>query len=157
MAVVFTVIICPVCARAGDIAARVNGEVIAEKMLMDNMPPDQFSDSEQNLRTVKLERLIEEIELKQYLGDIYVGIPEKEIDDAVADMVRHPPSAGCMCCRYPDLKSFMDVNAMTMDELRMRIRNEMGLKKVLSGLWDKASSGKKKSGSVNSRASDKNI
>ncbi len=128
-----------ICCRAGAaqdrVLARVNGEAIYEHELLANMPKDQFAANTDDLQASKLERLIQEAVMRQFLQKTHIAVPEQTIDNDIADLKQNPPPAGCMCCRYKSLQEFMDVNAYTVEELRLDIRNNEGIDQYLRQLW----------------------
>lgn len=127
---------CPASAAKDRVLARVNGEAIHERDLLANMPTDSFNASIDDLKVTKLERLIQEAVLRQFLRTAHVTVPDKTIETDIADLQKNPPSAGCMCCRYKSLQDFMNVNAYTLDELRADIRNNEGVDQYLRRQWE---------------------
>ena len=125
----------PARAAGGKVVARVNGETIAAADLLANLPTDQFATSQADLKTTKLNRLIDAAVLRQFLRKEKVHVDEHLIDKDIADLKRNPPSAGCMCCRYVNLDQYLKVNAYAMSEFRAEIRNNEGMDQYLNQQW----------------------
>jgi hypothetical protein len=119
------------------VVATVNGEAIRESAVLLNLPKGSFGIEAEQAREQKLDRMIEALELRQYLRKANVEVPASEIDREVADLRKNPPAAGCACCRYDSLEQFMQANSLDMNELRGLIANDLGLKKHLGAEWER--------------------
>src|SRR5439155_19334375 len=67
----------------GKVVARVNGEPIYEDDVRVLAPVGTFLSTLENGREGKTNRLIEQVEVRQFLGAHQVAVPQKEVDTAV--------------------------------------------------------------------------
>jgi peptidyl-prolyl cis-trans isomerase C len=126
------------------VLARVNGEPIFEKEVLQGLPSDAFGITLEQVKSNKLERLIGFHMLRQFLTRYSIKASDLEVAKAVDDLRKNPPSAGCMCCRYKNLEEFLQANGFTLSELREKLRNELGFEAYLKSLWEKEHPNKKK-------------
>ena len=117
------------------VAAIVNGEAIYEKELDEAMSDDLFEEALKSAKAEKLESLIAVAAMRQFLKKQGIEVSEQEVDADIAKQRANPPSAGCPCCRYQSLEQYMQINHVTMAELRNMSRNELGFQKYLEILW----------------------
>jgi parvulin-like peptidyl-prolyl isomerase len=121
------------------IVARVNNEPIYESEISSSIPKDTFQDDAVEIRRTKMEHRIGQLQLKQYLTAHKAdAVSAAEMDKAVAELRKNPPSLGCACCRYKSLEQFLKVNMLTMADFREDVRNDMALNKYVLGLWNQA-------------------
>ena len=119
------------------VSATVNGEAIHESDLAWKPSKGSFDADPTEVRDVRLERMIDTLALRQFLRDAKVTVPEADLDKAVAELRKYPPTAGCACCRYESLEQFMDANNLDLKELRSILTNDLGLQKYVLAQWDK--------------------
>ncbi|HLK58607.1 MAG TPA: peptidylprolyl isomerase [Chthonomonadaceae bacterium] len=124
-------------ADRGNVVARVNGEAIYDEDIMRDMPSDRLDEDVADLRQLKLTRLISQVEVRQFLSTHKVAVEEKEVDKGIAELRKNPPSLGCPCCRYSNLEEYLKANVSSMRELRVDVRNELGLGKYVQEVWKK--------------------
>ena len=120
------------------IVARVNGQPIYEKDVAFAHPANSFGMDLAAIRQMRLDRLIHSIALRQFLDAHQVAVADDLVEQTLTELKKNPPSAGCACCRYASLDQFMQDNFLTLDELRMMIRNNEGLKQYAEAQWEKA-------------------
>ncbi|MBU0994918.1 MAG: peptidylprolyl isomerase [Proteobacteria bacterium] len=117
------------------VLATVNGEPIYESQVSEGIPYDTFDFAAKQAKMEKLDRLIENMIIRQFLEKEHIHICPKKIDEGIEQLKKTPPAAGCMCCRYPSLDFFMSVNYYTMPELRKEIANGIGIGNYLDTKW----------------------
>lgn len=127
----------PAAADGGKVVARVNGEPIYSSDITRAIPKNMLDDSAVELRQGKLEGLIYQTSVRQFVTAHKIIVSDKEVDNAVAVLKKNPPSLGCACCRYASLDQFLRNNFLTMQELRGDIRNNLGMTKWVQQLWAK--------------------
>jgi len=118
------------------IIVRVNNSPIYEQELMANMPANQFAVNVDNLLYTKLNRLISARIIGEFLHQKNIVVPNELVNKNWAELEKNPPSAGCMCCRFPSLQLFMEQNAYSEKELRNEIRNNEGLNLYFLRQWE---------------------
>ena len=118
------------------VLARVNGEPIYESAVMANMPKNRFDSNLDDLKAVKLGRLIDTMIFRQFLRQHHVTVPESAVDAEIAALKKTPPPAACICCRFTSLQQFLDVNTLSMEEFRAETRNTIGLDQYLRQQWN---------------------
>src|SRR5205823_64634 len=119
------------------IVARVNDEQIWQSDLSDALPDGVFEATAGQLRQAKLEQLIRQSALRQFLTAHGVRVTQDEVQQAVDELRRNPPSQGCACCRYSSLDAYLSASSMTIAELRAEIEGKQGLNRYLDQLWQK--------------------
>lgn len=119
------------------VAATVNDEPIREGDLAWRPSKGSFDVDETEVRETRLGRMIETLELRQFLREAKVEVPAAEVDKEVAQLRKDPPTAGCACCRYDSLEQFMDANYLDLKELRGILANDIGLQKHILDQWDR--------------------
>jgi hypothetical protein len=117
------------------VLARVNGKPVYARDVEANLPQDDFSVSQDEMRTTKLERLIEAEAARQFFQVKNIAIPDQAVDAAMADYEKTPPPAGCSCCRYASLQEFLDTNGSTRMEFREAVRNTKAMDLYLEQQW----------------------
>ena len=130
--------ICSSRKAAGTVVARVNGEAIYEADVNRGLPEDSFDSTATDMKQNKLERLISQMAVRQFLTKHYVRVRKELIDKEVAKMEANPPSMGCPCCTYPSLDAYLTATGYTRDELRQDIRNNIGLSDYAKKCWEKS-------------------
>jgi parvulin-like peptidyl-prolyl isomerase len=126
-------------AKKGNIVlAKVNGEAITTKDVMSGVPRDAFGSTASDMADLKLEELINQISMRQFLKGKGIKVSDAEIDKAVADLRKHPPNMGCPCCRYKSLTQYMEVKCYAMKDLRTEVWNSLGSDKYMQLLWTRA-------------------
>lgn len=126
------------------IVAKVNGEAIYESELSDGLNNSNeliFA----SWKEAKLKRITSERLIRQLLTKKGIAVSSEEIDKAVEDFSKNPPSQGCACCSYPSMEKFLESNGYSMDEFRVEIWNMLGVKKYQDFVWDSGYSPEKKS------------
>lgn len=117
------------------VAAKVNGEAIYEKDLDAGMPDDLYQEALISAKAEKLDLLISLAVMSQFLKKEGIEVREEDIDSDIARQRANPPSAGCPCCRYESLDQYMQMNHITMSDLRGMSRSDLGFQKYLEALW----------------------
>jgi hypothetical protein len=118
------------------VLATVNGEPILFGQVRAGIPDGLFGSVLENVARARLERLIRNKALDAYLRTHGVQISEKEVDAVVAGMRKKPPALdGCVCCGYGTLQDYLDANFLTLDDLRIEIRNDLGVGRKIEQLW----------------------
>lgn len=118
------------------VAATVNGEPIYRRDVEAGIDRGMFPAMLDQARKARLNRLIDMAAVRQYLEREKVRIPDKTVEEKLAEMKRNPPtSAGCSCCRYESLEAFLEANLLTTDDLRALIHNDLGLSRHVDDLW----------------------
>jgi len=117
-------------AAAGKVVATVNGEPISEAELVANLPDDAFQAQLDELKQLKLRRLVEEAVEWQFLKDRKVTLSGEQFEKAAADFETMVQTPGCPCCGggFTSVEQFMQVNAFSRRELRRRITCDSGMK-----------------------------
>jgi hypothetical protein len=112
--------------------ATVNGEPIYEKDLLAALPTDAFEAQLEQAKDTKLSRLIEMAVEDQFLKKNKVAVPETDVDKGIDTFKETVTQPGCPCCGggYKSVQQFMDVNCFTMDELRKRVRVQLGFEQL---------------------------
>jgi hypothetical protein len=123
------------------VVAKVDGTPIYQSEVNAGLPMDWFGASDNDLKNAKFERLIWETIVARFLSKTGMKVESAEIDAAVEDLRKNPPSAGCMCCRFVSLEQFMSLNGYDMAELRREIANNIGMDRHLAAEWNKSSAG----------------
>ncbi len=123
---------------AGTIVARVNGEAISEADVDRGLPDDSFDSTTNDMKQNKIARLISQMATRQFLAQHGVRVPEEMVDKEVSRMEQNPPSMGCPCCTYPSLDAYLSAIGYTRDELRLEIRNNLGLSDYARKSWEKS-------------------
>ncbi len=121
-----------------EIAARVNGESITRQQVDAGVPADAFSRRAAVIRRNRLERLVDQALVRQFLQSQKIAVSAKAVDVGVAALRKLPPAQQCPCCRFATLDEYLKVESMTLPELREQVRNDLGLERYLFGLWEKA-------------------
>ncbi len=122
----------------------VNGESIRESDLMAGMPDDAFASALEDLKKLKLKRLIEETIRSQFLNERKITVDKEAFAGGMKEfevMIRTP---GCPCCGggYRDLDQFMKINAFTLPEVRRRVTCDVGLKLYMEKMIKEAAAPK---------------
>jgi len=127
----------PRAASPDIVLARVGGQPIFAKDLA--LPPAEkaFGVDVSRVQDELLERKIHLLSVRQFLDSNHISVPDEEVERAVAELRKTPPSLGCPCCRYASLDQFMEDNYLTLVDLRMMLRNNRGLKQYAQALWEK--------------------
>lgn len=120
------------------VAARVNGETITQLQVDAGVPPDAFSRRAAVIRRNRLNRLVDQALVRQFLRSRNIGVPVKAVDAGVAALRKLPPAQQCPCCRFATLDEYLKVESMTPQELREQVRNHLGLDRYLFELWREA-------------------
>lgn len=123
--------------QAGNVLARVNGEPITEADVNRGFPGDLLDAAAGSMKQSKLERLIAQAAVRQFLEKNGVEVDEDLVDKEVAKLRANPPSQGCPCCTYPSLENYLATIGYTMDNLREEIRNGIGLSEYARESWKK--------------------
>lgn len=119
------------------VLAKVDGEPLCFGQIRAGIPGEYFGSVLENAVAARLERLIHDKAIDFYLRTKGVEVPQTEVDRAVADMRENPPALGtCICCRYGSLDEYLSANCLTLDDLKMEIRNDMGVSRHVDALWD---------------------
>ena len=120
---------------AEKVSLTVNGEPIRESDLKRNIPADAIQATVDSLRKYNEDRLIQRIELRQFLTAARINVTDAELEKKVAELRKMPPSMGCPCCRYGTLEEYLQANYLTMDDLKADTRNEIGMDRYIERLW----------------------
>jgi len=120
------------------VIARVNGQAIYDSQVNRGIASNTFDSTANDMKQNKLNRLISQMIIRQFLNKHNIKIGKGLVDQEVANMEKNPPNKGCACCTYPDLNSFLNANAMTMDDLRDNIQNSIGLTNYAKIIWKKS-------------------
>jgi parvulin-like peptidyl-prolyl isomerase len=119
------------------VLARVNGEPIYASDVNRGIPPDAMENAAAQMRQSRLAQLVQKAETRQFLRAQHALITEREIDQAVAEMEKNPPSKGCACCRYSSLDAYLAQSGMTYDDLRDDILVQKGTERYLTAEWSR--------------------
>ncbi len=125
------------------VVAKVNGELIYESELSDGLNNSNeiiFA----SWKEAKLKRIIGERLIRQLLKKKGIAVDSGEVDKAVEDFSKNPPSQGCACCSYPSMEKFLEANGYSMEEFRVEIWNMLGIKKYQDFVWESKYSPEKK-------------
>jgi ABC-type dipeptide/oligopeptide/nickel transport system ATPase component len=109
------------------VVATVNGIPIYKRDVDAGLPKNLFGPTLRHMRTSRLDRLIHMTIIKQFLQQENIRIKEQRIDRQIEYLRKNPPTSGCSCCRYESLEKYMELNGMTMNDMRETIRVNMGL------------------------------
>jgi hypothetical protein len=120
------------------VIARVNGQPIYESQVNHGIASNTFDSTANDMKQNKLNRLISQTIIGQFLKKHSIKVGKDLVDKEVASLEKNPPNKGCACCTYPDLSSFLNANAMTMDDLRNDIQNSIGLTNYARIIWKKS-------------------
>ncbi len=124
-------------AGPGNVVARVNGEPIYSATVNYGLPSDAFDSTTNDMRESKLARLITQTAIKQFLSQHRVQVPDRLVDEKIHEMEVNPPSLGCPCCTYPSLDKYLSTIGDSRDDLRLEIRNKLGLAQYARDAWRK--------------------
>lgn len=115
---------------SGKVVATVNGEPISESQLLAALPEDAFEAQLESLKKAKLERLIDQAVLTQFLKRHDVTVPDSEVDKGLVEFKQMITAPGCSCCGggYASLEQFMKSKGYTTAELRQRVSGDIGLR-----------------------------
>jgi hypothetical protein len=119
------------------VVARVNGEPIYAEDLNRGLPGDSFDAIQNSLRDTKLQKMLVEHAIRQFLVKNHVVVSDKAVEDEVKNLERNPPSKGCPCCTYASLDEYLNANGYDRDDLRLELRNKLGLKSYAQKTWEK--------------------
>jgi hypothetical protein len=126
----------PVLAAPADrMVAKVNGEPIRASQILPTLPKDLIPSAAEDIRDEKLDRLIERTQTRQFLDGAKVKAAPAEVAAALADLRKHPPSAGCPCHRFATLEQYMEFNYLTLPEVREDLRNRLRWNRYLDAQW----------------------
>jgi hypothetical protein len=120
---------------AAPVAARVNGRAITQRAVDAGVPPDAYARRAVAIRRIRLDRLIAQAALRDFLAARRVAVPEADLNRRMAELRRLPPSKGCPCHRFPTLEDFLLNESMTAAEFRDQTRNDLGLERYVAALW----------------------
>jgi len=124
------------------VAAYINGEPIYDEEVSFVLDPNSFGAMKERAYGIRLEMLINNRMVGNYLRQQKLEVPKKAVDQEIEKMRRNPPAlGGCSCCRYPSLESFLIANMMTFPDLEETIRNDLGLQMVLDKRWQEEAAG----------------
>jgi hypothetical protein len=126
----------PVTPTKHVLMAKVNGEPIYVDEVEAGIAQRRFGMSADDAMTERLDSLVSLISIKQYLKEQHINISDEEVEKQVAELRINPPAAGCACCRYKSLEEYLAAALFTMKDLRDNIRNELGMDKYITALWD---------------------
>ena len=120
----------PTSKPSGKIVATVNGEPIYESELLAGLPEDAFQEQLEDLKKAKLDRLVEETFMVQFLRDHKVTVSDNAINEGIKEFERMVKTSGCPCCGggYENLEQFMKINAFSMQEVCRRVSCDIGLR-----------------------------
>jgi len=117
------------------VVARVNGQAIYESELNRGIVSDSFDSTADDMRQNKLQQLVSQLALKEFLDKHDIKVRKELIDKEIDNLEKNPPSKGCACCTYPDLNSFLEANGITIDDLRNEIEGNIGLNQYAKISW----------------------
>ncbi|MCE5199591.1 MAG: peptidylprolyl isomerase [Armatimonadota bacterium] len=124
--------------EASTVVARVNGEPIYAADVNRGLPDDSFDSTTNDMKQNKIMRLISQMAIRQFLSKHGVQVREDIIEKEIGKMEQNPPSMGCPCCTYPSLDAYLSAVGYTRDELRLEIRNSIGLSDYARRSWEKS-------------------
>ncbi len=125
-------------AGRGNVVARVNGEPIYSATVNRGLPSDAFESTSDDMRESKIARLIAQTAMKQFLSQHGVQVPDKLVDEQVHEMEVNPPTMGCPCCTYQSLDNYLSAIGDSREDLRLELRNKLGLAQYARDAWRKA-------------------
>ena len=132
-------IICVSIEADDAILTTVNGEPIYASEVEIALTPDSFGFTRERERKTKLDRLIQNRIIAQYLKAQRIVVSDADVDAEVEHLRKEPPLLeGCPCCRHPSLEAFMEANGLAMNELRDSIRNNTGFERLFGSQWETA-------------------
>lgn len=128
--------------EASTVVVRVNGEPIYESTVNSGFSSDSFDSTMDDMKNNKIARLIPQVAVRQFLSKHHVHISEKLVDKQIMELEKNPPSMGCPCCTYASLDAYLSAIGYTRDDLRLDIRNSIGLSDYAKKSWRKSHSDK---------------
>lgn len=114
----------------------MNGEPIYARDVLAGLPKDSFNTAASDAADLKLERLINQTILRQFLNAKRLTVRENEVDKAIGVLRKYPPGMGYACCTYPSLESFMQASGYTLKELKQDIEAKLILEQYVDRLWE---------------------
>lgn len=125
-------------AAATVVVVRVNGEPIYEGDLERGLSSDSFNSTMEDMKQNKLNRLISQVAIRQFLSEHGVKTSKEPVDKEILRLEDNPPSMGCPCCTYPDLSAYLATIGYTRDNLRADISNDIGITEYAKRSWEKS-------------------
>jgi hypothetical protein len=120
------------------VLAVVNGEAVRESQVEAGMPSHLPERTVRGLRELKLDRLIELVARRQFLEREGIVVPDAEVEEVVGTIKKSPPLASCGCCPYRSFDRYLESQAMTEGEFRLKIRVVLGTERHLGEAWKSA-------------------
>lgn len=123
--------------KADTIVATVNGEPIRWAEIKAGIGNGLFGAMWEEACHDRRERLIAILVTRQYLQTQHVEVASAEVDSVIADLQQNPPPAGgCPCCSFNSLDAYLASNYLTLADLRAEVRNNLGMDRHVSALWE---------------------
>ena len=120
------------------IMARVNGQAIYEAQVTRGCAPNSFTSIVKNMEKDKLERVIAQVAIRQFLDQHGVRVQEARVDQEIRKLEKNPPSLGCPCCTYATLEDYLRAQGDTREDLRLELRGNLGLSEYAQASWQKS-------------------
>lgn len=125
----------PLRADGGGILARVNGQTIDSRAVERGLREDLPSEIQPAARQERLQRLVDALLLDQALLARKVSLSESEVEQEFRRLQASPPMMTCGCCSFSTLDEYLRLNQMSPDDLRLEIRRNLALDKLIDQQW----------------------
>ena len=118
------------------IMAEINGVNIYESQLKKGLEKGSyFKRQEESILSSRLTILINDLIVDQELSKLGLAIPKEVIDKEIKEYRETPPSMD-VCCAYPSLEEYYEINSINEDLFRKQLRTTFGVDSILSTTWE---------------------
>ena len=136
--VLIAILYATICAAdAPTVAATVNGKPIYTAEVERNLPDAPEAVLKEQNRRERLQRLVNAAIIDQTLEARKVMVSAADVESELEQMRKTPPAQPCGCHSYGTLAEFLRLNGMTEDDLRLEIRRNQALDRMVEAQWVK--------------------